>query len=138
MGKHRHQGAARTSRGSIVQSRSSIEDLLNMNTNMNSAGPVSRGISGEGWAGIAGAVGSALLLAKKLLGPKPAKAELMGRADFLAEMLEIRERLHANQVSLLEKLDLNHRELLAALERQGARVTALEGQVARLEERTKA
>ena len=42
-----------------------------MNTNPQIASP--RGISGEGSAAIAGAVGSAFLLAKKLLGPKPAK-----------------------------------------------------------------
>jgi hypothetical protein len=44
-----------------------------MNTNLNSPIASPRTISGEGWAAIAGAVGSALLLAKKLLSPKPAK-----------------------------------------------------------------
>ena len=105
---------------------------------MNTNAPIStsRGITGEGWAAIAGAVGSAFLLAKRLLSPKPAKPEMMSRADFLGEMLDMRERLHANHLALLEKLDTNHRELLAALERQAGRVNTLEAGVARLEERT--
>ena len=94
-------------------------------------------MTGEGWAAIAGAVGSAFLLAKKLLGPKPAKLELMSRADFYAEMLASRERMNANHLALLDKLDTNHRELLAALERQGARISALEAGLARVDERTR-
>ena len=108
-----------------------------MNSNLNTPMPAARGISGEGWAAIAGAVGSAFLLAKKLLGPKPAKPELMSRADFYAEMLEVRDRLQANHLALLEKLDRNHRELLAAMGRQAARVGALEAGFARLDERTR-
>jgi hypothetical protein len=108
-----------------------------MSTNLNSPIASPRGISGEGWAAIAGAVGSAFLLAKKLLGPRAAKPELMSRADFYAEMLDIRERLHANHLALLEKLDANHRELLAALERHAARINALEAGLARVDERTR-
>ena len=108
-----------------------------MNTNLNTQLSTPRGITGEGWAAIAGAVGSAFLLAKKLLGPKPAKPELMSRADFYAEMLEVRDRLQVNHLALLEKLDANHRELLAALERHGARVSTLEAGFARVDERTK-
>ena len=108
-----------------------------MSTNLNSPIPAPRGITGEGWAAIAGAVGSAFLLAKKLLGPKPGKPELMSRADFYAEMLEVRDRMQANHLALLEKLDSNHGELLAALERQSARVSALETGVARLDKRTR-
>ena len=107
-----------------------------MNTNLNSPISSPRGLTGEGWAAIAGAVGSAFLLAKKLLG-RPAKPELVSRAEFLAEMLDLRERLNANHLALLEKLQANHRELLAALERQGARVSALEAGFARLDERTR-
>ena len=93
-------------------------------------------MSGDSWAAIVGVVGSALLLAKKLLGPKAAKPEPMSRADFYAETLVSRDQIHANHVALLEKLDNNHRELLAALERQAARISALEAGVARLDERT--
>jgi hypothetical protein len=108
-----------------------------MNTNLNPQIAAPRGITSEGWAAIAGAIGSAFLLAKKLLGPKAAKPEPMSRADFYAEMLASRERMHADHVALLEKLDANHRELLAALERQASRINALETGLARVDERTK-
>jgi hypothetical protein len=108
-----------------------------MNTNPNTPISAPRSISGEGWAAIAGAVGSAFLLAKKLISPRAGKPEPMGRADFYAEMLDIRDRLNANHLALLEKLDTNHRELLAALERQANRINALEAGVARLDERTR-
>jgi hypothetical protein len=61
----------------------------------------------------------------------------MSRADFYAEMLDLRERLHGNHLALLEKLHSNHRELLAALERQGTRISTLEAGFARLDERTR-
>ncbi len=77
------------------------------------------------------------MLAKKLLSPKPGKPELMSRADFYAEMLDIRDRLQGNHLALLEKLDANPRQLLAALERQVTRVNALEAGFARLDERTR-
>jgi hypothetical protein len=108
-----------------------------MNTNLNPPISAPRSISGEGWAAIAGAVGSALLLAKKLISPRAGKPEPMGRADFYAEMLDIRDRLNANHLALLEKLDSNHREMLAAVERQGNRVSTLEAGFARLDERTR-
>ena len=97
-----------------------------MNTNLNTQIPSPRAISGEGWAAIAGAIGSAFLLVKKLVSPKPAKPELVSRADFYAEMLATRERLHAN-----------HRELLAALDLQATRINALESGLARVNERTR-
>jgi hypothetical protein len=108
-----------------------------MSTNLNPPLSAPRSISGEGWAAIAGAVGSAFLLVKKLLGPRPAKLELMSRADFYAEILDIRDRLQANHLALLEKLDSNHRDLLAALERHAVRINALEAGLARVDERTR-
>jgi hypothetical protein len=107
-----------------------------MNTNLNSPIASARAISGEGWAAIAGTVGSAFLLLKKLLSPKAAKPELVSRAEFCAEMLATRESFHANHLAILEKLDANHRELLAVLERQGTRINALESSFARVDERT--
>ncbi len=103
-----------------------------MNTNLQSQIPAARTITGEGWAAIAGAVGSALLLAKKLLGPKPAKPELLSRADFYAELVALKDQMHAGHLALLEKLDANHRELLTTVERQAARVSALEAGLARM------
>ena len=108
-----------------------------MNTNLNTPSPAPRSLSGEGWAAIAGAVGSAFLLVKKLLGPKPATPEPVSRAEFYAEMRDVNHRHHADHVALLEKLHAQHRELLAALERLGDRIAALEAGVARLDERTR-
>ena len=65
-----------------------------------------------------GVVGSVALLMKKLLSAKPAKPEPMGRADFYAELAALKDHIHAGHLAILEKLDANHRELLAALERQ--------------------
>jgi hypothetical protein len=109
-----------------------------MNTNLNSQIPSLRAISGEGWAAIAGAIGSALLLAKKLLRPKPAsKPEPISRAEFYAEMLATRERINTTHLAILEKLDANHRDLVAALERQATRINVLETGLARVDERTR-
>ena len=108
-----------------------------MNTNIHSQIASPRPLSSEGWATVAGVVGSALLLAKKILTPKAVKPELMGRADFYAEMLALKDHLHAGHLALLEKLDANHRELLGALERQAARINTLEAGLARVDERTK-
>ena len=108
-----------------------------MNTNLQSDIPSPRAISGESWAAVIGAIGSAFLLAKKLVTPKPAKPDPVSRADFYAEMLAIRERLHANHLAILEKLDANHRELLAALERQSTRINTLDSALARVDERTR-
>ena len=105
-----------------------------------------RSLSGEGWAAIAGAVGSAFLLAKKLLGPKASKAEHIGpsyaellalKDDLHREHIVLLEKLDAVHLALLDKLDLNHRELLAALERQGTRINTLEAGLARVDERTR-
>ena len=109
-----------------------------MDTNLSSPIASPRSMSGEGWAAIAGAIGSAFLLAKKLLGPKPAhKPELVTRADFYAEMLATRERINVTHLAILDKLDANHRELLAALARQASRINTLETGLARVDERTK-
>jgi hypothetical protein len=108
-----------------------------MNTDLNSQMGSPRAISGEGWAAITGIIGSALLLAKKLVSPKPAKAEPVSRAEFYAEMMATRERINATHLAVLEKLDANHRELLAGLERQATRINGLETGLARVDERTR-
>ncbi|MCX6930357.1 MAG: hypothetical protein NT154_45190 [Verrucomicrobia bacterium] len=119
-----------------------------MNTNLNTPIPAVRGITGEGWAAIAGAVGSAFLLAKKLLSPKGGKPEPISRAEFYAELMALKDNLHREHLVLLEKLDavhlallgkldLNHRELLATLDRQATRINTLEASLARVDERTK-
>ena len=108
-----------------------------MNPTLNSPISAARSLSNEAWAAIAGAAGAACLLAKKLLGEKPPKPEPVSRADFNAEMLASRERMHADHLALLDKLESNHRELLATLERQVNRINTLEAGLARVDERTR-
>ncbi len=108
-----------------------------MSTNLQSPLSSSRSIPGEGWAAVTGIIGSALLLAKKLVSPKPGKPEPVSRAEFYVEMMATRERINATHLAILEKLDANHRELLAALTREASRVNALESGLARLDERTR-
>jgi len=108
-----------------------------MNTNLNSQIPAARSLSSEGWATVAGVIGSALLVARKFLTQKAAKPEPMSRADFYAELVGLKDHIHAGQLAILEKLDANHRELLGALERQALRINALEVGLARADERTK-
>ena len=118
-----------------------------MNTNLQSQIPSARGITGEGWAAIAGAASAAFLFAKKLLSPKTGKSEHITRAEFYVELMALKDNMHkehlvllekleAIHLALLDKLDLNHRELLAALERQGTRINTLEAGLARVDERT--
>ncbi len=107
-----------------------------MNTNLNTQIPVARSLSSEGWAAVAGVAGSALLLAKKLFASKAPKLDPVSKGEFYAELLALKDQMHAQHVSLLEKLEGNHRELLAALERLGSRVSAVEAGLARVEERT--
>jgi hypothetical protein len=92
-------------------------------------------LSSEGT--VIGVIGSVLLLAKKFLTCKAPKPEPMGRADFYAELAALKDHIHTGHLAILEKLDTNHRELLAALERQATRVNALESGLARVDERTR-
>jgi hypothetical protein len=109
-----------------------------MNTNLNSSFPPGHSLSGEGWAAIAGAIASAVVLIKKLLfARKAGKGDYLTRADFYEHMIALEERLSAVHLAVLEKLDANHREVLAALERQADRINALERGLARVDERTK-
>jgi hypothetical protein len=106
-----------------------------MNTNFNSPIPAPHSLAGEGTA--VGLFAAALLLAKKLLSPKPPKPEPMSRADFYAELAALKDQIHAGHLAILEKLDANHRELLATLDRQVTRINALESGLARVDERTR-
>jgi hypothetical protein len=119
-----------------------------MNTNFNTPIPAARTLTGEGWAAIIGAIGSAFLLVKKLASTKPSKPELVSRAEFYAELMALKEDMHkehlvllekldAIHLALLDKLDMNHREQLAELGRQGTRINTLEAGLARVDERTR-
>ena len=106
-----------------------------MNTSINSPIAATHSLSSEGT--VIGVVGAVALLVKKLLSGKPAKPEPMGRADFYAELAVLKDHIHAGHLAILEKLDTNHRELLAALDRQVTRINALESALARVDERTR-
>jgi hypothetical protein len=105
-----------------------------MNTNLNTPIPATHSLSGEGT--VIGVVGAVALLMKKLLSAKPAKPEPMGRADFYAELAALKDHIHTGHLAILDKLDANHRELLAGLERQATRINAVESGLARVDERT--
>jgi hypothetical protein len=106
-----------------------------MNPNLNSQISTPPSLSSEGTT--VGLFAAALLLAKKLFGPGPARPELMSRSEFYAEIVALKDQLHADHLALLEKLDANHRELLAVLDRQVIRLNALEAGLARVDERTR-
>jgi hypothetical protein len=108
-----------------------------MNTNLNSQIPSPRSLTGEGVAAAVGIMGSALLVAKRFFAAKPPKPEAMSRADFYAELVVLKDHIHAGHLAILEKLDAIQRELLAALERQATRINALESGLARVDERTR-
>ena len=98
-----------------------------MSTNLLSQAPSPGAIPVESRGVIAAIAGTVLLAARQFLKRKPAaRPEAVSRADFYAEMLATRERMHAN-----------HRELLAALDRQVSRINALECGLARVDERTR-
>ena len=105
-----------------------------MNTSLNSQIPAAPSLSGEGT--VIGVVGAVAVLMKKLLSSKSAKPEPMGRADFYAELAALKDHVHTGHLAILEKLDANHRELLAAMERQATRINALESGLTRVDERT--
>jgi hypothetical protein len=106
-----------------------------MNTSLNSPIPAARSLSSEGT--MIGAVGAVALLMKKLLSSKPTKPEPMSRADFYAELAALKDQIHAGHLAILDKLDANHRDLLAALDRQATRINTLEAGLARVDERTR-
>jgi hypothetical protein len=108
-----------------------------MNSNLNTPIPSPRTLTGEAVATAVGIMGSALLVAKRLFAAKPPKPELMSRTDFYAELISLKDQMHADHLALLEKLDANHRELLTALDRQVTRINALESAFARVDERTR-
>jgi hypothetical protein len=107
-----------------------------MNSNLNNPIATPRSLTGEGVAAAVGIMGSALLVAKRLFAAKAPKPEPMSRADFYAELVVLKDQIHAGHLAILEKLDAYHRALLAALERQATRINALESGLARVDERT--
>ena len=107
-----------------------------MSTNLLSESAPPNGVSAEPCGFFAALVALLLAGATYLKRKVAGQPELMSRADCCAAMRDLSDRGHADHLALLDKLDSNHRELLAALERQGTRISALEAGFARLDERT--
>src|SRR5512135_3664240 len=108
-----------------------------MNTNILSESAPSNGVSAEPCGLFAALVALLLAVATYLKRKVASQPELMSRAEFCKEMREMSDRIHADHLDLLGKLDSNHRELLAALDHQTIRINALEVGLGRLEERTR-
>jgi hypothetical protein len=101
-----------------------------------------RTLSAETWAAIVAALGSALLIAKKLISRhRSQKPEYITRAEFHQGIEATRNRIGGSYLALSEKIDANHKELLAAITAQGTafetRIDQLETSFARVDERTK-
>ena len=89
--------------------------------------------------GIIAALVTTLILAlrRHLKRKAAARADAMTKGELLTATLALKDHMHEDHLSLLEKLDANHRELLAALDRLATRVNALEAGLARVDERTR-
>jgi hypothetical protein len=109
-----------------------------MNTNLFSEAAPPHAASAEPPGLMAGLVTTLVLGFRKYLKRLASgRAEAISKEEFLNAMLAIKDRMHDDHLALLEKLDANHRDLLAALERQANRINALESGFARVDERTR-
>src|SRR5437899_459933 len=84
----------------------------------------------------------AAAVAKKYIGRnKPPTPDHITRAEFHAGLEKVRDRIGASYLAMADKLDANHKEIMLALDRQGAaferRLDQLETNFARVDERTR-
>ncbi len=111
---------------------------IQMNTNVLPNASAADDVSGEPRGLMAALIAAIIVALTNWLRRKAdSKRDLVSRAELCAEMREISDRIHADHLDLLEKLDANHREMLGALERQAGRINALECSLARVDERSK-
>jgi hypothetical protein len=98
-----------------------------------------RSVPTEAWAALAAAAGAVAVIAKKLISRKspPPKPDPVTRSEFHHELNLMRDRIGASYLAIADKIDANHRELLAALDHQVTRINHLETDVARIDERTR-
>ena len=109
-----------------------------MSTNLISETAAPPLASSEPRGPIAAFIGTAILAVRRYLKHKAAaRSEAISKDEFFTAMLGIKDRIYDDHLALLEKLDGNHRELLAALDRQATRITTLESGLARVDERTR-
>ena len=101
-----------------------------------------RTLPAEFWAATAAFITGGALVLKKLVTRKaPPKPDYLTRAEFHQSMTAVRDRIGASYLAMADKLDANHKEIMGALDRQGAaferRLDQLETNFARVDERTK-
>ena len=109
-----------------------------MSTNLFSEAVPPHADSAEPRGIIAALVATFLLAVRNYLKRKAAaRSGAISKDGFFTAMLAINDRIHDDHLALLEKLDVNHRELLAALDRLATRINALESGLARVDERTR-
>ena len=100
-----------------------------------------RSLPSEFWAAAAALATGAVFLAKKLFRRTHPKPEPVTRTEFHAAMNATRDRIGASYLALADKLDLNHRDTTAAIDRLASRfeerLDRLESNFARLDERTR-
>jgi hypothetical protein len=85
----------------------------------------------------AAAVGSMVLLGKKLLPRKPAGADLVTRAELHRELTAVHDKLDARFLALSEKIDHLGETIQNRLTQVEVRLSQVEAGLARLDERTK-
>ena len=109
-----------------------------MNTNLNTPIPAARAITGEGWAAIVGAIGSAFLLAKKLLSRKASQARAGQPGRVLRRDAGPRGRTSTpTTLPSWRSSTPTTGSCSPTLERQVTRINALEAGLARVDERTR-
>ena len=101
-----------------------------------------RSLPAEFWAATAAFITGAVLIVKKVLTRKDRpKPDYITRIEFHQSMTAVRDRIGASYLAMADKLDANHKEIMSALDRQGAvferRLDQLETNFARVDERTK-
>ena len=104
--------------------------------------PSFQSASAELWAAIAATIGLLTWSAKKLFARRqPPKPEYITRAEFHQQLTVLRDRIGASYLAMADKLDANHKDLKAALERltlaSEQRLDQLETALARVDERTR-
>jgi hypothetical protein len=85
----------------------------------------------------AAAVGSMVLLGKKLLPPKRTGADLITRAELHHELTAVHDKIDARFLALSEKIDRLGETIQGRLTQVELRLSQVESGLARLDERTK-
>jgi hypothetical protein len=91
----------------------------------------------EAWLISAAAVGSMILLGKKLLPGKRTGADLVTRTELHHELAAVHDKIDARFLTLSEKIDRLGESIHTRLAQVEVRLSQVESSLARLDERTK-